>query len=406
MPVRLGENRDFRRLWIGEALSLFGSRISNVAYPLLALALTHSPAKAGLVGAAGWLPFVVLQLPAGAAVDRWNRKRVMVACDLGRAVALASIAATAASGVLTYPQLLAVAFIEYGLLAFFSPAETAAISRIVPPEQLSDAVARNESREYTAFLGGPAVGGALLSLGRGIPFLADAVSYAASLVAVAGIRTRLDPEPVAARARLREEIADGLRWVRNVPFLRATLLLAAGGNFASNSLMLVLIVLARDRGASTAATGAMVSIVGAGGLAGSLAAPWLVRRLPARTVVIGLDAVRAPLIIPLAFVANAYLLGIIGALTIFLAPAWNSLIVGRRIALVPNHLQARVHSVDALISYSTIPLAYLAAGFLLSGTGPRPTVFFYAGWVALLAFAAAFAPGVRQIPTAAAAQSR
>jgi MFS family permease len=112
MPVRLAENRDFRRLWIGEALSLFGSRISNVAYPLLALALTHSPAKAGLVGAAGWLPFVVIQLPAGAAVDRWNRKRVMVACDLGRAVALASIAATAAAGVLTYPQLLAVAFIE------------------------------------------------------------------------------------------------------------------------------------------------------------------------------------------------------------------------------------------------------------------------------------------------------
>jgi MFS family permease len=401
MPDPLARNRDFRLLWIGEAFSLLGSRVSNVAYPLLALAITHSPAKAGLVGFAGWLPFVVLQLPAGAAVDRWDRRRVMTACDLGRSLALASVAVAACLGSLRYPQLPVVAFVEYGLLAFFSPAETAAISRIVPPEQLSDAVARNESREYVAFLCGPALGGALFSAARAFPFLADALSYLVSLACVLRLRTPLAPGPTTRRP-LRGEVVEGLRWAWNVPFLRATLALAAGGNFASNSLALVLIVLARDRGASAAAIGVMLSIVGAGGLAGAVAAPALVRHLHPRLVVIGLDAVRAPLIVPLAFVANPYLLGLLAALAIFPAPAWNSLVVGRRIGLVPDRLQARVHSVDLLISYSTIPFAFLAAGFMLSGIGPRTTVFFYASWVAALALAATLAPGVRQIPATAA----
>ena len=76
----------------GRLLSAIGSQVTAIAYPLLVLAVTHSPAKAGLVGFAGLLPHAVFGLPAGVAVDRWNRKRIMVAADGVRAVAIATLA--------------------------------------------------------------------------------------------------------------------------------------------------------------------------------------------------------------------------------------------------------------------------------------------------------------------------
>src|SRR5262245_39702938 len=89
-PLR--RNRDFQLLWIGSAVSAVGSRVSSVAYPLLVLALTGSAADAGLVGFTATVPYLLFQLPAGALVDRWNRRWVMIACDIGRGLALASIA--------------------------------------------------------------------------------------------------------------------------------------------------------------------------------------------------------------------------------------------------------------------------------------------------------------------------
>src|SRR5882672_8168118 len=88
---RLRANRDFRLLWFGSVVSVLGSRASAIAYPLLVLALTGSPADAGLAGFAATISYLLGQLPAGALVDRWNRKFIMIACDAGRALALASI---------------------------------------------------------------------------------------------------------------------------------------------------------------------------------------------------------------------------------------------------------------------------------------------------------------------------
>jgi len=141
--------RDYTLLWIGQTFSLIGSSSSWVAYPLLVLALTGSAAKAGIVSFASWLPYVVFQLPAGALVDRWHRKWTMAVCDALRAAALASVAVALALGQLVYWQLVIVAFVERTLTILFAPAETAALSRIVPPAQISAAVARNDARENT-----------------------------------------------------------------------------------------------------------------------------------------------------------------------------------------------------------------------------------------------------------------
>src|SRR5207248_5349483 len=160
-PRPLGRNRDFLLLWTGQAVSVFGTRVAAIAYPLLVLSLTHSPAKVGLVSFANWIPAVLFGLPAGALVDRWDRRRVMIWCDLGRAAALASIVVALDAGVLTYPQVLAVAFCDRALGLLFGPAEVSALRHVVAPTQLARAIARNESREYSALLVGTPAGGAL-----------------------------------------------------------------------------------------------------------------------------------------------------------------------------------------------------------------------------------------------------
>src|SRR3989442_8879571 len=158
MPPPLRRNRDFILLWSGQAVSTIGTRVSSLAYPVLVLALTHSPAKAGFVGFAQTLPFLLFYLPAGALVDRWNRKRVMLVADAGRAFALGSIAVALALDRLTLTQIAVVAFLEGSLFVFFQLSESAALPHVVPREQLATALAQNQAREQGADLAGRPLG--------------------------------------------------------------------------------------------------------------------------------------------------------------------------------------------------------------------------------------------------------
>jgi MFS family permease len=130
-------------LWTSQVVSTVGTRVSGIAYPLLVLAITRSPALAGIVAFAQTVPFLVLYLPAGALVDRWNRQRIMLACEVGRAIALGSVALTTALGSVSVPQLVIVAFAEGAMFVFFDLCEGAVLPRLVPGEQLSAAIAQN-----------------------------------------------------------------------------------------------------------------------------------------------------------------------------------------------------------------------------------------------------------------------
>lgn len=177
-PLR--SNRDFRLLWLGSVVSVLGSRASAIAYPLLVLALTGSAADAGLVGFAATIPYLLLQLPAGALVDRWDRRRVMLACDAGRAVAVGSIVIALSLDRISLAPIMAVAFIEGSLYVFHSLAEPAAVRNIVHPRHLPVALSQIEARERGAALVGQPLGGFLFDLGRAVPFLADALSKASA----------------------------------------------------------------------------------------------------------------------------------------------------------------------------------------------------------------------------------
>src|SRR5437868_10172800 len=161
---RLWQNRDYLLLWGGQAISTMGSNASELALPLLILALTHSPVQAGLVGAVRTVAILLTNLPAGALVDRWNRKYTMMWCDAGRAVALASIPLALALGHLTAAQLYLVALVEGVLATFFDLAQAASIPRVVRKEQLPAAIGQQEVTGGVVTLLGPSLGGMLYGL--------------------------------------------------------------------------------------------------------------------------------------------------------------------------------------------------------------------------------------------------
>src|SRR2546421_12421381 len=131
MTGRLWRNRDYMLLWGGQVVSTAGSAASSIVYPLLILALTDSPAAAGLAGALRALPYLVFSLPVGALIDRWDRKRVMILCDAGRALNLASVLIALVLGHLTVIQLAINALVEGTLFVFFNLSEVACLPRVV-----------------------------------------------------------------------------------------------------------------------------------------------------------------------------------------------------------------------------------------------------------------------------------
>ena len=179
--VPLRKNRDFILLQSGQVLSTIGSESTGIAYPLVVLAITHSPAKAGIVGFARILPWALFGLVAGVAVDRLPRKAMMLTSDVVRASALGSVAIAAALGHLTFEHVAAVAFLEGSMYVFFNIAEIGALRSVVASEQLPTALAAEQARYSTVTIVAPRLGGSLFGIGRAFPFVAGAVSPAFSL---------------------------------------------------------------------------------------------------------------------------------------------------------------------------------------------------------------------------------
>jgi len=373
-------NRDFRLLWVGQTLSTLGGRISGVAFPLLVLATTGSPAKAGLVGLVANAPFVLLQLPAGAYVDRWNRRAVMLCADAGRAGAIGSLAVAIALGRLTYPHVLVVATVEGSLFVVFRLAEAAALRKVVPEEaQLADAIALNQARAYGTSLAGEPLGGLLFGVRAMLPFAADAVSYLASLVTIAAVRTPLPAPQSAVKRHIGREISEGLITTWSNPFLRTSVLLTAGSDFVINGLFLILIVIATEHGASPTQVGVMLAVGGAGGMLGALAAPFLARRIRSlRLIITGVVWIGVPTVAVAAATTNPLLLGVLLGLTLSVWPLYNAVVVARWMLEIPDRLMGRVQSAAALLGWAPVPLAPLVGGLLIESVGETWTVLIFA----------------------------
>lgn len=379
----LWHNRDYMLLWGGEILSELGSQSSAVAYPLLILALTGSATKAGVVGLAKWLPLGVFAIPAGALADRLDRKRLMIAADAIRLAGAGSIVAMLAISRPSYGQILLVAFTDGALFTVSYVCERGALRQVVRAEQVQDAVAQNEARGFAASIAGPPVGGALFAAARSLPFILDALSFLCSMAMISLIRSPFQTAPSTASSAprtARSDLLDGLAWLWRHPFFRITALLFAVGNPIFTGLYLLAILLAREHGASAAAVGAMLGIVGVGGVLGALVAGPLRRVMTARAILLVQEWVLLMVVLALMLVRTPLLIGLLIAAVEFITPAVNSAVAGARVAAAPDPLQGRIQAAATMATMCLAWLGPLAVGVCFGHLGSTSTILILAGW--------------------------
>lgn len=388
-------------LWSGQVISNMGSQVSQLAFPLFILLLTHSPVQAGLAGALRAFPYLVFSLPAGALIDRWDRKRVMILCDAGRALALASIPVAFAFGLLTIAQLFVVSFVEGTLYVFFNIAEVACLPRVVAKEQLPAANAQNLATDGITSLVGPPLSGLLYGIASTLPFLADAVSYVVSVLSLFFIKTKFQGERAAARRGLWIEIKEGLSWLWHQPIIRFMAILTGGNNLLSAGSILVIIVLAQHMHASPFTIGLIFAIGGIGAILGAIIAPPLQKRLSFGQAIIITSWLFGLLTLLYIFAPNPLVLGIITALLFVGGPIYNVVSVSYRLVLIPDQLQGRVNSAFRLIAFCGQPLGLAVTGVLLQTINAIPTVLIMAIGQLVLAVMVTLNRHVRNAPPVA-----
>lgn len=412
MPGSLWRHRDFRLLWAGQTVSEVGTQVSFLAVPLVAIDVLHaSTFGVGVLAAVQTLPFLLVGLPAGAWVDRMARRPVLIAADVGRAIALGSVPAAWAASALTLAQLYVVSLVAGILTVFFDVAYQSYLPVLVGHEHLVDGNAKLAASESGARVVGPAVAGGLVSaVGAANAVLADAASFVVSFATLLAIRAP-EERPVAAPAargrarRLKDEIAEGLRFVWREPRIRSVAGSTSTANFFSVMAMAVLLVfLRRQLHLSSGRIGVLFALGSVGGIAGALVAARLARRFGVGRTILWTIAVGGlgQMAYPLATRDTASVLVVVGGvLTAGGAVAYNINQVSLRQALCPPRLLGRMNASVRFMVWGSMPVGGFVGGVLGSTIGLRPTL-----WVAAAGSLGAFAwvrfspvPAVRTIPT-------
>ena len=394
--ISLWRNPDYLLLWGGQTVSDIGTGISTLAYPLLVLATMHSPAQAGLISAARTLVYVVLVLQAGALVDRWDRKRLMILCDAGRAFSLGSVALAALTGHLTLVLLYVTSVVEATLGTFFNIAEVSCLPQVVSQEQLPAAMGRTQATAGIATLLGPPLGGLLFSLRSSLPFLADAVSYVGSVGSLFFIRTSFQEQRKALKRHLRREIMEGLRWVWRQPLIRSMALITGVNVFCGSGYTLILIIIAQAHHMPDNVIGLIFGIGGIGGILGSLLVGAVQKRLSFAQIIAGVLWLTALDWAALIALPGAFWLSLITAALFFLIPFYNTAYISYRLALTPDALRGRVNSVARLIANGLAPLGLAFTGIMLQATGPQITLILLVGVQVALALVATMNTAIQQ----------
>ncbi|UJW28752.1 MFS transporter [Saccharothrix sp. AJ9571] len=357
-------NRDFVRLWTGQAVSSLGSGVAAITYPVLALTVAGSTALAGLVGFVALAGGALLRLPAGALVDRWPLKPVLVTAEATRAAVTGLLVLALLLDRLTLAQLLLSAFVTSVSGVLFDTAHAVALRHVVPSGQLAPAFALTESRSHVADLVGRPAGGYLYQMYPVLPVLADTLSFLSSASLAASIRQRMAPSAPPTPRRLRHDIGDGLRHVLGQPLLRVCLVYAAVFQFVLAGLPLALISLMRADNVGTGQLGALFAVAAAGGLLGAAAAPAVQARLSPPVLVLGFGWTAALLLLAIGVPQGPWTTGaLLGALFLSAAPA-NAMLLAVQLHSTPAALHGRVLSAGMFIAGLGAPLGPPVVGAL------------------------------------------
>ncbi len=405
-PSSLWRNGDFRSLWVGQTVSQLGEQTSLLVLPLFAvLTLDASAGQLGVLRAVGQAPILLLSLLVGAWVDGWRTRTVMVLTDVGRTLALGAAALGGLLGLLGLPALLVVAFTVGALSVFFDVAYQASLVRLVRRDQLVRGNSALEGSRSAAQIGGPALGGALVSLlSAPIAAAAGALFFAVSFLSIRRIRRR-EPIPERQRSerpsRTGRRIHEGLRFVVGDTSLRTVCLASAAFQFCFAAMMTVyLLFLPRELHLSGTAVGLALAATGPGALLGSVLAARLPGRFGYGVVLMsaaalgdgaflcvpalhGSAAVTVPVLVAVGFV-----FGTGGQLV-------NVMVMAVRQTATPDGMQGRAAATITFVGMGMTPLGSLLGGFLAQEWGLRTSLLVTAAGMLLSPVVMALSPLAR-----------
>jgi predicted MFS family arabinose efflux permease len=378
-PTRslLRGHRGFQLLLTGDTVSQFGSQVTVVALPLVALSTFHASAfQMGLLTAASTVPVAVVGLPAGAWVDRMRRRPVLIVTDLLRFALLASIPLAYALGVLTLAQLYAVAVLAGTATVFFDVAHLSYLPFLVGRDRLTEGNAALQTANRGANFSGPAVCGWLVQAAGPVGALVvDAVSFLVSAGSIGAIR-RSEPQPEhESHGSLRQRIAVGLRYVFHDSVLR--MLVASGVLLclATTALLAIQpVLLVRDLGLSPGLYGLLLAGEGVGGFLGSLAAWPVIRRLgTARTIWVPSLAI-VPFVLLMPFAGHGWLILFypIGSFAFAVGISMRNVAqLTYRQSACPPELLGRMNASMRVLTWGAMPFGGLIGGALAQWAGTR-----------------------------------
>ena len=396
--VPLRRNRDFVLLQTGQLLSNAGTQSTQIAYPLLVLALTHSPAKAGIVAFARALPLWLFALPGGLAADHFRRKGLMITADAVRAAALVALGVVILLGDVAFWEIPVVAFVEGAGSAVFAAATMGAMRSVVPTPQLPMATNVLTARFALVRLAGPPLGGVLFGLARSLPFLADAGSYAFSTASLAAMRTPFQEEREQESGPMLGRLLEGLRFLWANPFLRTIVLLFSLAQFILPGVTLALVVIGKRQGLTSGEIGGLVAAAGVFLLLGSLLAPFVRRLLPTRILIVlefwTWAGCAVFLVWPSVYVLAASILP-----TMVAIPTTDSVVWPYQLSLTPDRLQGRMQAAVSSITTGLGTIGPLVAGFLLANVSERATIAVFAAAGVTIALAGTLSPAIRSAPS-------
>lgn len=379
----LWRHGEFRKLWISGAISQIGSQVTFLALPLAAvLTVDASPGQMGVLTAMGSLPLLLFGLPAGVTVDRRQRRPLMIASDVGRAIVLGTIPLAWLLGVLSIEWLYAAAFLTGALSLIAGLAGGALLPAVVPRDQLVDANGKMALTATAAEVAGPTIASTLVQLVTApVAIAADAVSYLVSAMIVSRMRVVEAVSPDAGRrARMLPEIVRGLRLAFDDERLRALIGTSVLLNFFNAMLEAVFVIyIIRELGIAVGLIGIIFSIGGVGFLAGALLPARLAGRIGVgASMVLGIATLAlSDLLVPLAAGGPAVIAGMLVGAQFFFGiglTVFNVNGASLRQALVPHAYLGRVGATVRVLAEVMTPLGAIAGGILGSAFGLRETL--------------------------------
>jgi MFS family permease len=368
---RLGRN--YWRLWWANAVSSTGDGAFVAALPLLAVTITRDPRLVSVVTAATYLPWMVLSLPAGALVDRYDRATLMWRAQAVQAavVVVVTILVIAREANIA---VLGVAGLFLGCAeVIFSNAAQSVLPDLVPPELLPKA---NGSQQISLTVGesflGPPAGSLLFAAAAALPFGLDAVSFAGSAALLARLPKHQPAARDAASPGIGAQIAEGLRWLVRHRLLRVVAVLLGVFNFANQMGQAILVLLATvTLHVSTAGYGLLLASSAVGSVIGGLVNPVLTRRLGMLASLIIGGAVIAAVFVGVGLAPDPIAAAVLLAAQGFAVTMWNIVTVSLRQQIVPSTLLGRVNSVYRMLGWGLMPVGALAGGFVGHAAGLR-----------------------------------